>query len=125
MNPFLKGEKAQTVQLGFNSYRPDLIITGDVLRLKALWYHSKLTDYIYSRGYILCRTHADDEYHRCLNNDDALIIMMLMPMLACISTKITPIKSRCMVMNCRRIMMPAYFIRPCRTVRKAAISRCP
>ncbi|WP_277849983.1 TonB-dependent receptor domain-containing protein [Moellerella wisconsensis] len=71
MNPFLKGEKAQTVQLGFNSYRPDLVIAGDALRLKALWYHSKLTDYIYSRGYILCRTHADDEYHRCLNNDDA------------------------------------------------------
>ncbi len=71
MNPFLKGEKAQTLQLGFNSFRPDLIVDGDQLRLKALWYNTRIKDYIHSAGYVLCRANPQDEYQRCLLNDDA------------------------------------------------------
>ena len=55
MNPFLKSEKANTFQIGFNSYRPDLIIDGDSFRLKALWYHSKIKNYISSDSYIVCK----------------------------------------------------------------------
>ncbi|MEZ2792835.1 TonB-dependent receptor [Proteus terrae] len=55
MNPFLKSEKADTVQLGFNSYRPDLIIEGDSLRFKGLWYHTKIKDYISSDSYFVCK----------------------------------------------------------------------
>ncbi len=47
MNPFLRSEKADTFQIGFNSYRPDLIVAGDSLRLKALLqYHTKSKNYI-------------------------------------------------------------------------------
>lgn len=55
MNPFLKSEKADTYQIGFNSYRPDLIIDGDSFRLKALWYHTKIKNYISSDSYLVCK----------------------------------------------------------------------
>ncbi len=55
MNPFLKSEKADTFQLGFNSYRPDLIIEGDSLRFKGLWYHTKIKNYISSDSYLVCK----------------------------------------------------------------------
>ncbi|OAT37410.1 TonB-dependent receptor [Proteus myxofaciens] len=55
MNPFLKSEKADTYQIGFNSYRPDLIIDGDSFRLKALWYHTKIKNYISSDSYSVCK----------------------------------------------------------------------
>lgn len=55
MNPFLKSEKADTFQIGFNSYRPDLFIEGDNFYLKALWYHTKIKNYISSDSYLVCK----------------------------------------------------------------------
>ncbi|MEY0450424.1 TonB-dependent receptor [Proteus terrae] len=64
MNPYLKSEKADTFQLGFNSYRPDLIIEGDSFRFKGLWYYTKIKNYISSESFIVCkggiRCRADD-----------------------------------------------------------------
>ncbi len=54
MNPFLKGEKADTYQIGFNSYRPDLIVKGDIFRLKAAFFHTKIKNYISSESYLVC-----------------------------------------------------------------------
>ncbi|MDX7992402.1 TonB-dependent receptor domain-containing protein [Xenorhabdus littoralis] len=54
INPFLKGEKADTYQIGFNSYRPNLIVDGDTLRLKATLFHTKIKNYISSEPYMLC-----------------------------------------------------------------------
>ncbi len=70
MNPFLKGEKAQTWQIGFNSFRPDLVVEGDQFNLKALWFHTKIKDYITSKPYLLCRPRNDAEFEWCLMNDD-------------------------------------------------------
>lgn len=70
MNPFLKGEKAQTWQIGFNSIRPDLIVQGDQFNLKALWFHTKVKDYITSKPYLLCRPRTEAEFEWCLMNDD-------------------------------------------------------
>lgn len=70
MNPFLKGEKAQTWQIGFNSMRPDLIVQGDQFNLKALWFHTKVKDYISSKPYLLCRPRTEAEFAWCLMNDD-------------------------------------------------------
>ncbi|MDC9581220.1 TonB-dependent receptor [Xenorhabdus sp. PR6a] len=54
MNPFLKGEKAETYQIGFNSYRPNLIVEGDSFRLKATMFHTKIKNYILNESYLLC-----------------------------------------------------------------------
>ncbi|MCG3462858.1 TonB-dependent receptor [Xenorhabdus bovienii] len=54
MNPFLKGEKADTYQIGFNSYRPNLIVDGDTFRLKATLFQTKIKNYITSDQYVLC-----------------------------------------------------------------------
>ncbi len=58
INPFLKGEKADTYQIGFNSYRPNLIVDGDTFRLKATFFHTKFKNYISSEPYILCLERA-------------------------------------------------------------------
>ncbi|TYO96405.1 hemoglobin/transferrin/lactoferrin receptor protein [Xenorhabdus doucetiae] len=55
INPFLKGEKAETYQIGFNSYRPNLIVDGDTFRLKATLFHTKIKNYISSDPYMLCK----------------------------------------------------------------------
>ncbi|WP_047684247.1 MULTISPECIES: TonB-dependent receptor domain-containing protein [Xenorhabdus] len=54
MNPFLKGETADTYQIGFNSYRPNLFIEGDSFRLKATMFHTKIKNYIFSESYLVC-----------------------------------------------------------------------
>ncbi|WP_074022210.1 TonB-dependent receptor domain-containing protein [Xenorhabdus eapokensis] len=54
INPFLKGEKADTYQIGFNSYRPNLITEGDSFRLKATMFHTKIKNYILNESYLLC-----------------------------------------------------------------------
>ncbi|AKH65920.1 MULTISPECIES: TonB-dependent receptor domain-containing protein [Photorhabdus] len=54
MNPFLKGETSDTYQIGFNSFRPDLIVKGDTFRLKAAWYQSRIEDYILSDIWLIC-----------------------------------------------------------------------
>ncbi|EKT56305.1 TonB-dependent receptor domain-containing protein [Providencia sneebia] len=70
MNPFLKGEKAQTWQVGFNSFRPDLIVSDDQFNLKALWFHTKIKDYITSKPYLICRPRNEAEFIWCLMNED-------------------------------------------------------
>lgn len=54
INPFLKGEKADTYQIGFNSYHPNLITEGDSFRLKATMFHTKIKDYIFNESYLVC-----------------------------------------------------------------------
>ncbi|EOD8958516.1 TonB-dependent receptor [Providencia stuartii] len=69
MNPFLKGEKAQTWQIGFNSMRPDLIVQDDQFTMKALWFHTRIKDYITSKPYLLCRPRSYAEFTWCLMNE--------------------------------------------------------
>ncbi|CAG9421394.1 TonB-dependent receptor domain-containing protein [Providencia alcalifaciens] len=70
MNPFLKGEKSKTWQIGFNSFKPDLVVEGDQFNLKALWFHTQIKDYITSKAFNLCRSNPQDEFDWCLINDD-------------------------------------------------------
>ncbi|CAK7058149.1 MULTISPECIES: TonB-dependent receptor [unclassified Providencia] len=70
MNPFLKEEKSQTWQVGFNSFKPDLIFEGDQFNMKALWFHTKIKDYITSKPYLLCRPSSNAELAWCLMNGD-------------------------------------------------------
>ncbi|WP_420919538.1 TonB-dependent receptor domain-containing protein [Xenorhabdus bovienii] len=66
MNPFLKGEKADTYQIGFNSYRPNLIVDGDIFHLKATLFHTKIKNFIVNESYLLC------EVGRVCKNDGSL-----------------------------------------------------
>lgn len=70
MNPFLKGEKSKTWQVGFNSFKPDLLVEGDQFNLKALWFHTHIKDYITSKSFLLCRANSQEEFDWCLINDD-------------------------------------------------------
>ncbi|SUC35732.1 Probable TonB-dependent receptor HI_1217 precursor [Providencia rustigianii] len=70
MNPFLKGEKSKTWQIGFNSFKPDFIVEGDQFNLKALWFHTHIKDYITSKSFMLCRATSQEEFDWCLINDD-------------------------------------------------------
>ncbi len=54
MNPFLKPEKSNTWQLGFNLNKTGLLLKQDTLRFKALAYESRIKNYIYSQSFFLC-----------------------------------------------------------------------
>ena len=54
MNPFLKGEKATTYQLGFNSSLHGLLSASDALNFKALYFKSKIDGYITSQSFLVC-----------------------------------------------------------------------
>ncbi|MCD4503125.1 TonB-dependent receptor [Chromobacterium piscinae] len=62
MNPFLKGERADTVQLGFNSMFHGLLSRDDTLRLKLLGYRSKIDNYISSTMFRICKEGARCSY---------------------------------------------------------------
>ncbi|NHX34048.1 TonB-dependent receptor, partial [Escherichia coli] len=53
-----------------NSFKPDLIFEGDQFNMKALWFHTKIKDYITSKPYLLCRPRSNAELAWCLMNDD-------------------------------------------------------
>ncbi|WP_082204245.1 TonB-dependent receptor domain-containing protein [Winslowiella iniecta] len=54
MNPFLKPEKAETYQAGFNIIKNGLLFEQDTFRLKALAYQSRIKNYISSQSFFLC-----------------------------------------------------------------------
>ncbi|WP_237730077.1 TonB-dependent receptor domain-containing protein [Lelliottia aquatilis] len=54
MNPFLKPEKADTWQAGFNLNKEGLLSEQDSFHLKALAYESRIKDYINSESFFLC-----------------------------------------------------------------------
>ncbi|HHG8772054.1 TPA: TonB-dependent receptor [Raoultella planticola] len=56
MNPFLKPEKAQTWEAGFNINQQGLLFAQDSLHLKALTYRSRIKNYITSESFFLCNS---------------------------------------------------------------------
>lgn len=54
MNPFLKPEKAETWEAGFNVNKKGLLVEQDSFHLKALAYHTRIKDYITSESFMLC-----------------------------------------------------------------------
>lgn len=69
MNPFLKGERAETYQIGFNSTAGNLLFEEDSFRLKALYYTSKIKNYIYSDSFMVCRNGRKCSIGENLQND--------------------------------------------------------
>ncbi|WP_434640731.1 TonB-dependent receptor domain-containing protein [Klebsiella sp. I138] len=56
MNPFLKPEKADTWEVGFNVNQQGVLFEQDSFHLKALAYRSRIKDYITSESFTLCYT---------------------------------------------------------------------
>lgn len=54
MNPFLKPEKAETWEAGFNVNQKGVLSEQDSFHLKALAYQSRIKDYITSESFMLC-----------------------------------------------------------------------
>jgi hemoglobin/transferrin/lactoferrin receptor protein len=54
MNPFLKGETAETYQAGFNANAHELLFKQDSFQLKAVYFESKIKNYISSQSYMVC-----------------------------------------------------------------------
>ncbi|MFB5077764.1 TonB-dependent receptor domain-containing protein [Raoultella sp. C349492] len=54
MNPFLKPEKAETWEAGFNINKQGLLHEQDSFHLKALAYRSRIKNYITSESFFLC-----------------------------------------------------------------------
>ncbi|NDJ26921.1 TonB-dependent receptor [Campylobacter sp. MIT 12-8780] len=53
VNPFLKPEQANTWQIGFNSFKHGLLKDDDRFGFKAVYYHTKIKDYIYNDQFYL------------------------------------------------------------------------
>ena len=56
MNPFLKPEKAETWEAGFNVNKKGLLAEQDNFHMKALAYQSRIKNYISSESFFLCST---------------------------------------------------------------------
>ncbi|QYG06424.1 TonB-dependent receptor domain-containing protein [Janthinobacterium sp. PAMC25594] len=69
MNPFLKGERASTYQLGFNSSLHGLLSKNDVLNFKALYFKSKIDGYITSQSFLVCDSGRKCNIAEVLAND--------------------------------------------------------
>ena len=55
MNPFLKGEKRRR-QGGFNANAHDLLFKQDSFQLKAVYFETRIKNYISSQTYPVCKT---------------------------------------------------------------------
>lgn len=73
MNTFLEPEQADTYQAGFNSFYHGLFADDDTFGFKALYYYTRVKNYIYNRWYY---HNTQDEYEsdsflRQINDDSA------------------------------------------------------
>ncbi|MBY0445149.1 MAG: TonB-dependent receptor, partial [Burkholderiales bacterium] len=64
MNPYLKGESAETYQLGFNSKASNLLFKDDAFFFKASYFNSEIDNYIFSQSFTLCNNRI-----KCLASD--------------------------------------------------------
>ncbi|MSN96850.1 TonB-dependent receptor [Campylobacter sp. FMV-PI01] len=51
VNPFLRPEEAKTWQIGFNSFKENLMLDNDRFGLKVLYYNTHVDDYIYNKSF--------------------------------------------------------------------------
>lgn len=66
MNPFLKPEKAETLEAGFNVNKKGLLTEQDNFHMKALAYQTRIKSYITSESFMLCYDGS-----LCKNMDDS------------------------------------------------------
>ncbi|EKF1363500.1 TonB-dependent receptor [Campylobacter coli] len=76
INSFLKPEQANTWQIGFNSFKHGLLKDDDRFGFKAVYYHTKIKDYIYNEQFYLEDPSKDppsSQFYMHLNSADDTI----------------------------------------------------
>ena len=107
MNPFLKGEKATTYQLGFNSSLHGLLSKNDVLNFKALYFKSKIDGYITSQSFLVCDSGRKCNIAEVLANDWQNVDDYMTNMYIYINSA-TPVYSRGWELEAQYQLGPAY-----------------
>ena len=107
MNPFLKGERASTYQLGFNSSLHGLLSKNDVLNFKALYFKSKIDGYITSQSFLVCDSGRKCNIAEVLANDWRNVDDYMTNMYIYINSA-TPVYSRGWELEAQYQLGPAY-----------------
>ena len=107
MNPFLKGERASTYQLGFNSSLHGLLSKNDVLNFKALYFKSKIDGYITSQSFLVCESGRKCNIAEVLANDWRNVDEYVTNMYIYINSA-TPVYSRGWELEAQYQLGPAY-----------------
>lgn len=107
MNPFLKGERASTYQLGFNSSLHGLLSKNDVLNFKALYFKSKIDGYITSQSFLVCDSGRKCNIAEVLANDWKNVDEYVTNMYIYINSA-TPVYSRGWELEAQYQLGPAY-----------------
>ena len=107
MNPFLKGERASTYQLGFNSSLHGLLGKNDVLNFKALYFKSKIDGYITSQSFLVCDRGRKCNIAEVLANDWRNVDDYMTNMYIYINSA-TPVYSRGWELEAQYQLGPAY-----------------
>ena len=107
MNPFLKGERASTYQLGFNSSLHGLLSKNDVLNFKALYFKSKIDGYITSQSFLVCDSGRKCNIAEVLANDWQNVDEYVTNMYIYINSA-TPVYSRGWELEAQYQLGPAY-----------------
>ena len=107
MNPFLKGERASTYQLGFNSSLHGLLSKNDVLNFKALYFKSKIDGYITSQSFLVCDSGRKCNIAEVLANDWRNVDEYVTNMYIYINSA-TPVYSRGWELEAQYQLGPAY-----------------
>ena len=107
MNPFLKGERASTYQLGFNSSLHGLLSKNDVLNFKALYFKSKIDGYITSQSFLVCDSGRKCNIAEVLANDWRNVDEYVTNMYIYIDSA-TPVYSRGWELEAQYQLGPAY-----------------
>ncbi|WP_454775934.1 TonB-dependent receptor domain-containing protein [Janthinobacterium tructae] len=107
MNPFLKGEKATTYQLGFNSSLHGLLSKNDVLNFKVLYFKSKIDGYITSQSFLVCDSGRKCNIAEVLANDWRNVDDYMTNMYIYINSA-TPVYSRGWELEAQYQLGPAY-----------------
>lgn len=107
MNPFLKGEKATTYQLGFNSSLHGLLSANDVLNFKALYFKSKIDGYITSQSFLVCDKGRKCNIAEVLATDWETVDEYVTNMYIYINSS-TPVRTRGWELEAQYQLGPAY-----------------
>ncbi|AKU23666.1 TonB-dependent receptor domain-containing protein [Massilia sp. NR 4-1] len=107
MNPFLKGEKSTTYQLGFNSSMHGLLSKDDALNFKVLYFRSKIDGYITSQSFLVCQGGRKCNIAEVIATDWATVGDYVTNMYIYLNSP-TPVRSRGLELEAQYQLGPAY-----------------
>ncbi|UTY57623.1 TonB-dependent receptor domain-containing protein [Massilia sp. erpn] len=107
MNPFLRGEKSASYQLGFNSSMHGLLSKDDALNFKVLYFRSKIDGYITSQSFLVCQGGRKCNIAEVIASDWATVGDYVTNMYIYLNSP-TPVRSRGLELEAQYQLGPAY-----------------